>query len=63
MSSDAARWGTLANALTLSRAAAIPLLVLAILNGVQLAAFALLEVGNLLIVEGAYRRRHTARRG
>ena len=41
MSSDAARWGTLANALTLSRAAAIPLLVLAILNGVQLAAFAL----------------------
>jgi phosphatidylglycerophosphate synthase len=38
MSTDAARWGTLANVLTLSRAVAVPLLALSVLNGARLAA-------------------------
>jgi phosphatidylglycerophosphate synthase len=41
MSSEAVRWGTLANAVTLSRAAVVPLLASSIVHGARLAAFGL----------------------
>jgi len=40
MSSEAARWGTLANVLTLSRAAVVPLLAAAVVHDARIAAFA-----------------------